>query len=65
MRIENLEIGNLVTDGLGDYGRVAECVHGNVYYAYLAETDLDHYYLHADDAVTVSDYDDVCAECCA
>lgn len=64
-RIDACAVGELVTDGLGSYARVSECVHGNMYYAYLAEMDLAHYGLHAEDAVYVVDYDEVALDCCS
>lgn len=64
VRIENLDVGTLVTDGKARYGRVAKCVHGYRYYTYLAERGKACATQEGEDAVTVSDYDTVYAECC-
>lgn len=45
--ISELNIGDLVTDGSGEFARVKQCVHGNFYYGSLgSEKNI----LHNEDA---------------
>ncbi|MBA7524719.1 hypothetical protein ES705_16861 [subsurface metagenome] len=66
--MENLEIGTLVKDGNApEYARVKECVHGNLYYAYLGGRDtlLGYSETEIDEAVIVEDWnEDKISECC-
>lgn len=58
--IEELEIGTMVNDGYDTGATVAECVHGNKYYALSELSDKDW-----GRSVTVSDIDEPinCDQC--
>lgn len=67
MKINELELGTLVTNG-SEYAKVKECVHGNLYYAYIGTADEAGQSYEDDEiaeAVEVSDWDYVSVEeCC-
>lgn len=57
--IEDLEVGDYVIGRKG-ISRVAECIHGNLYYAYQGEDREDAERMHVDlpdDLIEVSDDD--------
>ena len=66
-KINELEIGTLVTDG-SDYAKVKACVHGNLFYAFIGSaSDAEQTYSEdkINSAVEVSDWDEVSVEeCC-
>ncbi len=60
--ISDLTEGDVVVGAnSGDYSMVKECVHGNMYYAFIGANDED---VDLNDIITVSDDDSHCLGCC-
>ena len=65
--IENLEESSLVTNGF-EFALVKYCAHGNKFYSFVGseeDAERDHSAEEIDNAILVSDWDDVNVdECC-
>ena len=66
MQINELDIGDYVTNTEGEYSQVRECFHGKKYYAYIGfEEDFDRISKLDSPVYSPSDLDeDLISDCC-